>query len=72
MLKKRHLLSIHNKVKSEIFAVKAAKGVTIFQASLIREETVSQISNKDNKHSTSHGSNHFCEGDATSKNDTLI
>ena len=51
-LKKRCLLSIHNKVKSQqCFAVTSAKRVAVFQASLkvLREEVGAQLSNKDNK-----------------------
>ena len=53
---------MHSKVKSEqYFAVRRAKRVAVFQASLKveREEAGTQLSNKDNKHSTSQGSNCF-------------
>ena len=60
MLKKKVLSSIHNKVKSEQhFAVTSAKRVAVFQASLkvVREEAGVQLSKRDNKCSTSQGSN---------------
>ena len=63
--KKRFWLPIHNKVTTEqCFAVTSAKGVAVFKASLkvLREEPGAQISNKDNKHSTSQGSKCLWEG----------
>ena len=54
-----------HKVKSEqCFVVESAYRVAIFQVSLklVREEVRTQLSNKDNKHSTSHGSKHLCQG----------
>ena len=47
-LKKKCWLSIHNKAKSEHFAVTSAKRVTVFQASLkvVREEAGAQLSKK--------------------------
>ena len=65
VLKKRYWLSIHNKVKSEQhFAVTSAKRVAVFQASLkvVREEVGAQLSKRDNKCSTSQGSNCLQEG----------
>ena len=59
ILKKKVLTIIHSKVKSEQYlAVTSAKRVAVFQASLnvVREEAGAQLSNKDNKHSTSQGS----------------
>ena len=46
------------------FAVTSAKSVAVFQASLklASEEAEAPLSNKDNKHLTSHSSNCFCEG----------
>ena len=63
--RKRCWLSIHNKVKSEqCFAVTSAKRVAVFQAILkvVREEAGAQLSNKDNKCSTSQGSKCLWEG----------
>ena len=56
---------MHNKVKSEQhFAITSVKRVAVFQASLkvVREEVGAQLSNKENKHSTSQGSKHLWEG----------
>ena len=65
MLQKRCWLSTHNKVKSEqCFAVTSAKRVAVFQANLkvVREDAGAQLSKRDNKRSTSQGSNHLQEG----------
>ena len=74
-LKKKVWLSTHNKVKSEqCFAVTHAKRVAVFQASLnaVREDVGAQLSKKDNKHSTSQGSNHLQEGGFCKQNDALV
>ena len=74
-LKKRYWLSTHNKVKSEqCFAVTSAKRVAVFQASfkVVREDMGGQLSKRDNKCSTSQGSNHLREEDAVNKNDALV
>ena len=65
MLKKKVLLSIHNKVKSEqCFAVTSANRIAVFQASLkvVREEAGAQLSKRDNKCSASQGSKCLWEG----------
>ena len=52
-------------VKSDqCFAVTSAKRVAVSQASLtlLREEAGSQLSNKENKHLTSHNTRSLCEG----------
>ena len=64
-----------NRIKSKHpFAVTSAKRVVVFQASLelVRKQAGAHLSNKDNKHSTFHGSKCMCEGDDMNKNDTLI
>ena len=56
---------MHNEVKSEeTFAVTSAKRIAVFQISskIAREEAGDQPSNKDNKHSTSHGIKDLPEG----------
>ena len=56
---------MHSKVKSEhFFAVTSVKRVAVSHTSLklVREEAGSQLYNKDNKCSTSHGSKHLCKG----------
>ena len=52
---------MNQEVKSEHFTVKSAKRVVIFQASLklVRKEARAQLSSRNNKHLTSHGSNHL-------------
>ena len=63
--RKRCWLSIHNIVKSEqYFTGTSAKRVAVFQASLkvVREEAGAQLSNKDNKCSTSQGIKYLWEG----------
>ena len=47
-----------------MFPVTSAKSVAVLQAGLkvVREEASTQLSNTDNKHSTSQGSKHLWEG----------
>ena len=56
---------MHNKAQAEQhFTVTSAKRVAVLQVSLkvVREEAGAQLSNKDNKHSTSQGSKCLQEG----------
>ena len=74
MLKKKMLIIIHNKVKSEKWiTVTSAKRAAVFQASLkvVREEASAQFSNKDKiiQHPKDH--NIYEKKDAVNKNDTL-
>ena len=75
MLKKKVLLSIHNKNKSEQhFAVTSAKRVAVFQASLkvVREEAVPNFQKQITK--TQHPKDQiiYKKENAVNKNDTLI
>ena len=66
---------MYNKVKSEQHsAVRSAKRVAIFQASLklVREGAGSKLSNKDNKHSNSMDETIYNEWGTVNKNDALI
>ena len=63
---------MHNKVTSEQhFAVTCGKRIPFFQASLklVREEAAAQLSNNDNKCSTSQESKHLWEGGCCKEND---
>ena len=62
---KNSSITLQKKVKSEQrFAVTSAKRVAVFQANLkvVREDAGAQLSKRDNKHSTSQGSNRLREG----------
>ena len=66
---------MYNKVKPvKHFAITSAEKVAVFLASLklVQEEAGSQISNKDNKHSTTHRSNCLSEWGTINKNDVLL